>query len=68
MSFDANGYPTSLPAKYQRKARTLLCMVISSDGGSLQNGQTYVLVDDGIGTISIHGDEIDEQYRLPDGV
>ena len=56
MSFDANGYPTSLPQNTSASPQTLLRMVISSDGGSLQNGQTYVLLYDGIGTISIHGD------------
>lgn len=53
---DANGYPTHIPQNTPTGgANTLVRMVISASEGNLQMGQTYVLLYDGVGSISMQG-------------
>lgn len=53
---DANGYPTHMPQNTPTGgANTLVRMVISASEGNLQTGQTYVLLYDGVGSISMQG-------------
>jgi len=54
MSFDTDGYPTYLP-QTTSVGPTMVRYVISADGGNLQQGQQYVLLYDGTGTIQMQG-------------
>ncbi len=54
MSFDTDGYPTHIPQTTSVGA-TMVRYVISADGGNLQQGQQYVLLYDGVGTIQMQG-------------
>ncbi len=53
--FDANGYPTSLP-QTTSAGTTFIRWVMSAEGGALENGQDYVILYDGAGTIQLFGD------------
>ncbi|MFN0200952.1 MAG: PKD domain-containing protein, partial [Bacteroidia bacterium] len=52
---DAAGYPLQIPQATTASPTTYIRMVISSNGGNLQDGKTYVLLYDGIGTITMQG-------------
>ncbi|MEZ4959826.1 MAG: PKD domain-containing protein [Saprospiraceae bacterium] len=55
---DANGYPTSVPQNFNgvdNKVR----YVISSEGANLPQGQTYVLLYDGTGTLNVGGSVVE---------
>lgn len=54
MTFDAQGYPTFIPQN-TTYGPTLARYVISSEGGNLRQDSAYVLLYDGIGTITIEG-------------
>lgn len=53
---DTNGYPTQIPQNTTTGgADTRMRMVISSEEGNLQMGQTYVLLYDGVGQLTMQG-------------
>lgn len=54
MTFDAQGYPTFIPQN-TTVGPTLARYVISSEGGNLRQDSAYVLLYDGVGTITIEG-------------
>jgi len=52
--FDANGYPTFLPQNTSI-GTTMVRYILSADGGNLRQDSAYVLLYDGIGTITLNG-------------
>ncbi|MBK8625352.1 MAG: PKD domain-containing protein [Saprospiraceae bacterium] len=54
MTFDIDGYPTSLPQSTSH-GNILLRYFVSSEGRNMPSGQTYVLLYDGNGTIDLSG-------------
>ncbi len=54
MSFDADGYPTSLP-QTTTSGDILLRYFVSTEGKNTPAGQTYVLLYDGIGSLELSG-------------
>jgi PKD repeat protein len=51
---DSNGYPLQIPQTLT-SGSTFVRFVLSSEGATLQNGQTYLLLYDGEGTIQLQG-------------
>ncbi len=54
MTFDADGYPTSLPQS-TTQGNILFRYFVSSEGRNMPPGQTYVLLHDGMGQIQLSG-------------
>jgi PKD repeat protein len=54
LAVDSNGYPLEIPQTLS-SGLTYVRFVLSSGGATLQNGQTYLLLYDGEGTIQLQG-------------
>jgi len=54
LAMDVNGYPMFLP-QTTSIGSTMVRYIISSDGGNLRQDTSYVLLYDGVGTITLNG-------------
>jgi hypothetical protein len=64
IQMDSNGYPLQIPQVTSASPNTYVRMVMSSNNANLQQGNTYVLLYDGIGDIQIHGDAMEVSDTL----
>ncbi|MFN0202934.1 MAG: PKD domain-containing protein, partial [Bacteroidia bacterium] len=55
---DSAAYPLQIPQVTTASNATHVRFVLSSNGGNLRQGQTYVLLYDGIGTLNMGGDMV----------
>jgi hypothetical protein len=55
LTYDANGYPTSIPQATSASSQTNIRLIISSDNGNLKANEQYVFLYDGVGTFTLNG-------------